>query len=494
MPTELVFTRAEFAAVLPSAILFATGLLQLLIDAAIGDRDPDGDRGAKTHLVLTGVAGALLAFAALGAASGDISVRLFAGAMSDDAFGRFAAGVIILATLLTTLAAGGYLAALGKHRGEFHGLLFFGAGAMVLLAQSTNLISIFVAIETLSLAVYILAGYVRSWRESAEGAFKYFVMGAFSSGFLLLGMAFLYGSTGGSIQLSDLGDPLKDEVLSSVGILLVVIGFAFKVGAVPFHSWVPDVYQGSPALAAGWMAVAVKVASFAALLRIVLAFGANDSLARMLAAVAVVTMVLGNLAALNQTNLKRMLAYSGIAHSGYLLIPVVVILPQGGMREASAGALFYLAGYLLTTIGAFAALAALRQGDRDCDTIEGIKGLARRHPLVAVALSLSMISLAGIPLTVGFMGKLFVFRDAVENGYTYLALIGIITSIISVYYYLRPVVAMYFHEASEPAQKTEPAWGLHLTLTVTSLGILLLGIFPNRIIELSIESVKNVGS
>jgi len=490
----LEFTRAELLAILPSAVLFATGLLQLLIDACLSGRDGEEDRDPKAHLIFTGVAGAILALAALGAAAGDSSVRLFAGAMTDDAFGRFAAGIIILATLFTTLGAGGYLAALGHHRGEFHALLFLGAGAMVLLAQATNLISIFVAVETLSLAVYVLAGFIRSWRESSEGAFKYFVMGAFSSGFLLLGMAFLYGATRGSIQLADLGDPGNDSLLSAVGILLLIIGFAFKVGAVPFHSWVPDVYQGSPALAAGWMAVAVKVASFAALLRIVLAAGENDSLARLLAAISVITMVLGNLAALNQTNLKRMLAYSGIAHTGYLLIAVVLILPEGaGSREASAGALFYLGGYLVTTIAAFAAISALRQGDRDCDTIEGIKGLARRNPLVALALTLALLSLAGIPLTVGFMGKLRIFQDAIAGGYVELAIIGVITSIISVYYYLRPVVAMYFHEQTEPSEKVESAWGLHLTLTLTSAGILFLGLFPSKLFDLSLESVKNVG-
>jgi len=491
----LEFSRAEFAAILPSAVLFATGLLQLLIDACLSGRDDEEDRDQKAHLVFIGVAGALLSLASLGAAGGDPGARLFAGAMTDDAFGRFAAGIVILATLFTTLGAGGYLSSLGHHRGEFHALVFLGAGAMVLLAQATNLISIFVAVETLSLAVYVLAGFVRTWRESSEGALKYFVMGAFSSGFLLLGMAFLYGATGGSIQLADLDAPGNDSLLTAVGILLVIVGFAFKVGAVPFHSWVPDVYQGAPALAAGWMAVAVKVASFAALLRIILAAGENDALARLIAAISVITMVLGNFAALNQTNLKRMLGYSGIAHTGYLLIAVVLLLPEGaGTPEASAGALFYLAGYLVTTIAAFAAISALHQGDRDCDTIEGIKGLARRNPLIALALTLSLISLAGIPLTVGFMGKLRIFQDAVAGGYVELAVIGVIMSIVSVYYYLRPIVAMYFHEQTEPSEKAESAWGLHLTLTISAAGILVLGLFPARLFELSLASAKSIGT
>ena len=420
----LEFTRAEFLAVLPASILFATGLLQLLMDACFGDRDPQGDDSPKTHLVLTGVAGSLLAFAALGAV-GEHSVRLFAGAMTDDLFGRFSAGIIIGAALLTSLATGGYLSGIGQNRGEFHALVFLASGAMVLLAQATNLVSIFVAVETLSLALYVLAGFVRNWRESAEGAFKYFIMGAFSSGFLLLGMAFLYGASGGSIQLSDFHT--LDPVLGSVGTLLIIIGFAFKVGAVPFHSWVPDVYQGAPVLAAGWMAVAVKVASFAALLRIVMATGENADMSGLMMSIAVITMALGNLAALNQTNLKRMLAYSGIAHTGYLMIPVGLALRDGkATPEVLAGSLFYLAAYLVTTLGIFIALSTLKHGDRDCDTLDAIKGLGRRHPLLAVAITLSLVSLAGIPLTGGFMGKYFIFRDAVTGGYWHIALIGVI--------------------------------------------------------------------
>ncbi len=491
----LTFTQAEFEAILPASILFATGLIQLLMDACFGDRDPQGEKSQKTQLVLTGVAGSLLALAALNTASSDLSTRLFAGAMTNDMFGRVAAGIIIMATLLTSLGAGGYLASIGKHRGEFHALLYLGAGSMVLLAQATNLVSLFVAVETLSLAVYVLAGYVRNWRESAEGAFKYFIMGAFSSGFLLLGLAFLYGASHGSIQLSALAAENCDPILHSVGLLLVILGFAFKVGAVPFHSWVPDVYQGAPMLAAGWMAVAVKVASFAALFRIVLATGESNALAQMLAAVSVVTMVLGNLAALNQTNLKRMLAYSGIAHTGYLLIPLVLTLPEGrGQEQAVAGSLFYLAGYMVTTLGAFIALSAIRQGDRDCDTLDGIKGLGRKRPLVALALTLSMLSLAGIPLTVGFMGKLMIFSDAITYGYLYLVIVAIVTSMISIYYYLRPVIALYFHESQESSEPVESAWGLHLAMTITSIAIVFLGLRPGFVVDLSRKAVEAIGS
>ncbi|MFQ5654895.1 MAG: NADH-quinone oxidoreductase subunit N [Planctomycetota bacterium] len=493
---SLEFTRSEFEAILPSAILFLTGIITLIVDLYAGSREgTDGPRQPKHHLVFIGCGGALLAFASLwlGGGIGGGSQSLFAGALRADAFGEFAAGVLILTTLLTTLAAGGYLAAIGQNRGEFYGLLYLGTGAMVLLAQASNLVSLFVAVETLSLAAYVLAGFVRRWREGSEGSFKYFVMGAFSSGFLLFGLAFLYGATG-SIAIEDLARPGADEVLLGTGMVLVLVGFAFKVGAVPFHSWVPDVYQGSPVMAAGWMAVAVKVASFAALIRITMAAGGGGvhSLAQMLAAISVVTMILGNLAALNQTNIKRMLAYSGIAHSGYLLIPV--ILAMLGTPSAGAGALFYLTAYLMMTLGGFTVVAAVSRGDRDREEIEALNGLARRHPLLAVALTLALISLAGIPLTGGFIGKLMIFRDAVQEGYLYLALVGIITSLISVYYYLRPVMAIYFREEESPVPKVENPWGLHLTLTLTSAGILFLGIFPQGLIELTLRSVESLGS
>jgi len=233
------------------------------------------------------------------------------------------------------------------------------------------------------------------------------------------------------------------------------------------------------------MAVAVKVCCFVALIRIILATGVNTVVASLVEALAVVTILLGNLAALNQTNLKRMLAYSGIAHTGYLMVPLVLVLASHGDGAALSGSLFYLATYLVTTLAAFTALSTLQQGDRDCDTIDSIRGLGRKHPVVALVITLSMVSLAGIPLTAGFMGKFTIFSDAVAGGKWHLALIGVIGSMISVYYYLRPIVAMYFHEALEETEKAEAAWGLHLAMLLLSVGILYLGLFPESIVSLS---------
>lgn len=510
MPTPefpITISREELEAILPASVLFLTGLILLIVDPMLRARDEKegGDHAPKSHLGLIGAGGALLALAALGLGGKLIggagpSMNLFAGALGDDAFGEFAAALIIAAVFLVSLASGGYLAAQGYNRGEFYALSFFGAGAMVLLAQATNLLSIFVAVETLSLSVYVLAGFFRGRALGGEGAFKYFVMGAFSSGFLLFGMAFLYGASG-SLELSSYAGADVDSVLLRTGVLFAFIGFAFKVGAVPFHSWVPDAYQGAPALAAGWMAVAVKVASFAALIRLVVAASAGPAggqLANMVAAVAVVTMIMGNLAALNQTNLKRMLAYSGIAHTGYLLIPVYLLMtrPPELAADASpigASALFYLGGYTLMTLGAFTVIAIVSRGNEDREELESFRGLAQRHPMVALAMTISLVSLAGIPLTGGFIGKWMVFAEAIQANVLYLAVIGILASLISVYYYIRPVVAMYFHDEETPISQVDASWGLSFTLIITTVGTLFLGIMPQALVNLSQVSIKSLG-
>ena len=527
-PLRVEFSRADLEGVLPATLMFATGIVALLADLLVGPSQRGGStpeeldadlRSPKSHLSFIGIGGGVLALMTLwfGSSTGETILK---GALRADAFSDFASAIIIVAAILTSLSAGSYLGAQGQNRGEFHGLLWLGGGAMVVLTQATNLISIFVAIETLSLSVYVLAGFFREWKKGSEGAIKYFVMGAFSSGFLLLGMAFLYGATQ-SIDLAALADPAADRYLLILGLLLCLIGLAFKVGAVPFHSWVPDVYQGAPAIAAGWMAVAVKAASFAVLLRLVVAAGAKsgvlvgtgltggfefertgEAIGTIIAVIALSTMILGNLAALNQTNIKRMLAYSGIAHSGYLMIPIYLALRGEGRVEVGAAVLYYLVAYLLMTFGAFAVVATVSRGDSDREDIESFNGLAKSHPLLAFAMTVSLMSLAGIPLTGGFIGKLFVFKGAVlgavsgdgwNAGLFNLALVGILASIVSVYYYLRPIVAMYFRESDRPILKVEAPWGLHLTLVITSVATFAVGLFPARLHALSKAAAESLG-
>ena len=486
---ELTISGAEILAILPAGILFITGLVQLFSDLG---KNGDDTRSEKTHLAMIGGAGLLLALAALfvqGTAASTGS--LYAGAMTDDLFGRMGAGVVMMTALFCTLMSGGYLASSANNRAEFYALICFCAGAMTLLCQATNLISVFVAIETLSLAVYVLAGYFKENRSASEGAFKYFVLGAFSSGFLLLGMAFIYGTTGGSISFSDIAASNgQGDSLFSIGTLLILIGFSFKIGAVPFHSWVPDVYQASPALAVCWMAVAVKASSFIALCRFLLFTGGGQELAQILAAISVVSMLLGNLAALNQRSLKRMMAYSGIAHTGYLLIPLVIVVAGEG---ASAGASipFYLFAYAATTLAAFGVITAISVGT-DRDDVRDLDGLARNRPFLAIGLTIALISLAGIPLTAGFIAKLMILQGAVSSGFLTLALIAIITTLISVYYYLRPVVAMWFREPRSSFDLVPAPWGVIFTVAVCAIATVSIGIFPGWLVNLSRLSVETI--
>lgn len=489
---------ADYKSILPAAILVITGLTVLISDLFVSDEEGNDDpKSSKSHLVMISLCGSLLALASLfisgGLLGGGPAQYTFSGALGLDSFGGFFSLIIILALMCTTLAAGGYLGSQGQNLGEFYGLTFLGGAAMVVLCQATNLMSMFLAIETLSLSVYVLAGFFRKWKLGSEGAMKYFVMGAFSSGFLAFGMALVFIATG-DISLAALRDASSDPVLLNVGILLIIIGFGFKVGAVPFHSWVPDVYQGSPAISVGWMAVAVKACSFAALLRVMMSCGAADaSLSRVLAAIAVVTMILGNLAALNQTNIKRMLAYSGIAHTGYLLIPVVLAFQNRLGEKVGAGALFYLAAYLLMTLGAFIAVAMVSRGDVDREELENFRGLAKQHPFVAFCMTIALLSLAGIPGTAGFLGKLTIFRDAVNSEvYLWLAVVGVIASLISVYYYLRPIVAMYFQDSEQEIETVQDTWGVQLSLVLVTAGTFALFIFAKPVQELSIKSIQSL--
>ncbi len=485
----LSLSKAEILAILPAGALFITGLIQLLADLADPART---SRQEKTHLAMIGATGALVALASLFVQGTAASTgELYAGAMTDDLFGRLGSAVIILTGLFCTLMSGGYLASSGNNKAEFHSLISFSAGAMVLLCQATNLVSMFVAIETLSLAVYVLAGFFKKQKSASEGAFKYFVMGAFSSGFLLFGMALVYGLSGGELSLSGIAAAdASNDVLFAVGVLMVLIGFAFKVGLVPFHSWVPDVYQGSPTLAVGWMAVAVKASSFFALCRFLFHTGGGEYLDQILIALSIVTMILGNLAALNQQSLKRMLAYSGIAHSGYLMIPLIVAL-SGDDLAIGASLPFYLCAYAATTLAAFGVLTALSSAT-DKDNLGELNGLAKNKPLLALGFTISLISLAGVPMTAGFIGKLMIFKDAIGAGFVQLAVVGILTSLVSVYYYLKPIVAMWFRDPRSSFDLIPAPWGVQFTVGVCGIATIAVGLFPDWLVDLSRISVKAI--
>jgi len=383
------------------------------------------------------------------------------------------------------LISPGYLNKRGLHHGEYYALILAATTGMMFLAGAANLMVIFLAIELLSIALYILSGFSRDEERSQEAALKYLLLGGFASGFLLYGMALIYGETGHT-QLTQIGAALqhaaeidrRTDPLLLVGVVLLFVGYAFKVSAAPFHAWTPDVYQGAPTSVTTFMSVATKVAAFASLIRVFTftLVPAYTHWQGLLIFVAIVSMVVGNLAALTQRSVKRMLAYSGIAQAGYILIGVAV---GGSDPLGTVGALFFLAAYAVTNLGAFAVITVMAGRGEDLDRYENLRGLWFRRPYVAAAMALFLFSLAGFPPTVGFFAKFLVFKAAIESGQTSLALWGVVTSAVSVFYYLGVIALMRRHprEGEEPYPWSPTSFAGGTALALSTLGTLLLGVF-----------------
>jgi len=408
----------------------------------------------------------------------------FSGMVTLDRFALFAMGVLCLTGLLGVLSAWSYLRTVGEDHGEYYVLLLSAVFGGMVLAGAADLLMIFLGIEILSISVYVLAGFLRRRDESGESALKYFFLGAFSTGFLLYGIALLFGAAG-STSLADLAATEKSTLLTA-GLALLLVGFGFKIAAFPFHVWTPDVYQGAPSPVSGFMAAAVKTAAFAGLLRVLVALyePLRDQWVFIVYYLAIGTMIFGNVAALVQQSIKRMLAYSSIAHAGYILVGIAAMLrePQAGVSAA----LLYLLIYSLATVGAFAVVAHLSREEDDADALDAYRGLARRHPWLAAALTLYLISLAGIPPLVGFIGKFALFAAAIKAELVDLAVIGVLTSALSVYYYIRVIYLMYMAEAEEgqPAASALVAdWPGRAALIVTGVLVVVLGVAPMPILK-----------
>jgi NADH-quinone oxidoreductase subunit N len=415
--------------------------------------------------------------------SGATSATGFSGMVTLDRFALFAMAVLCVAGLLAVLSAWSYLRTVGEDHGEYYALLLAAVFGGMVMVGAADLLMIFLGLEILSISVYVLAGFLRRRDESGESAVKYFFLGAFSTGFLLYGIALLFGASG-STSLAALAAAPK-SLLLSVGLALLLVGFGFKIAAFPFHVWTPDVYQGAPSPVSGFMAAAVKAAAFAALLRVLVALyePLREQWVFIVYYLAIGTMIFGNVAALVQQNIKRMLAYSSIAHAGYILVGVAAMLrePQAG----ASAALLYLLIYSLATVGAFAVVAHLSRAAGDADSLEAYRGLGRRHPWLAVALTLYLLSLAGIPPLVGFVGKFALFAAAIKAGLVELAIVGVLTSALSVYYYIRVIYLMVMAEAEEgrPAATALVAdWPGRAALIVTAVLVLVLGVAPMAII------------
>jgi NADH-quinone oxidoreductase subunit N len=392
-----------------------------------------------------------------------------------------------------------YTARIGLAQGEYYTLLLLSAAGMMLMAAAVNLMTIFLALEILSIALYVLVGLNRAERRSAEAALKYLLLGAFASGFLVYGMALIYGQTG-TTSLAGLRDLISSlsgpfPTLLMVGLGLMIVGFGFKVALVPFHMWAPDAYQGAPTSVTAFMSVGAKVAGFAALGRVVLyAFdpAGSSTLASsqpgdwvwVLAILSALTMTVGNLAALRQTNLKRLLAYSSIAHAGYLLVGVAA-----GSSLGASAVLFYLLAYTLMNVGAFAVVIAVGRWDTTTEkdvTLDSLAGLAYRKRWLAAAMALFMLSLAGVPPLIGFLAKFYIFSAAVQAGLTWLAVIGVINSVVSAYYYLRVVAMMFMHEGQPAAAQGMPVCvALQVGVGIAAVGIVAWGLWPGPLLDLA---------
>jgi NADH-quinone oxidoreductase subunit N len=415
----------------------------------------------------------------------------FSNLLLVDAFATFFRVLVLVVGLLTILISTNYLGNERAESGEYYALVLFSIVGQCIMATANELIMIFIGLECSSIATYVLAGYLRDDERNNEAALKYFLLGSFATAFLLYGVAWIYGLTG-TTNLSEVRRVLLDPALRPNAVLLgaavamMFVGFAFKVSAAPFQMWAPDVYQGAPSPVSGFMSAGPKAAAFAMFLRVAItAFEPVKNLWEPLLWIsALATMLIGNFAALRQTNIKRLLAYSSIAHAGYVMVALATLSEIG-----TAAAMFYLAAYAFMNIGAFAVVTHVgRAGERFVD-VEHYAGLGVRQPLTAALLALFLLSLIGVPLTGGFFGKFYIFKAALDSNFIWLTVLGLLNSAVAAYYYLRIIVAMYMRDGGAAPELPAPTAGIQATLWASAAATLFLGIFPSVILDTAARSV-----
>jgi NADH-quinone oxidoreductase subunit N len=470
-------TGLDLRPLVPALLVAITGLVVLLAQAFT-------HRGKRSPSAPLSLAGLLAALAAVGImAAGRGRGAVLADTVAADDFSLFFHALILAIAVLAVLFSPSYLRATGIDRGEYYALLLFSVVGMLGLVSCLELVSLFVALEIMSVAVYAMAGLHRDRAESREASMKYFITGSFSSAFFLYGVALLYG-TSGSTWLARIAPTLNategSAGLGVLGVALLLVGFGFKVASVPFHMWVPDVYEGAPTTVTALMSAGVKAAAFGAFLRVFLVplSALADQWRPAVAVLAVVTMIVGNLGALAQSNLKRLLAYSSIAHAGYLLAALVA-----APAVAAEAVLFYLVAYAAVNLGGFGALAALanREGREPLST-DDLAGLAERRPVLAAALTVFLVSLTGVPVSAGFVGKFYLFNAAVSAGYAALAVVGVLMSVVSAYYYLKVVVVMYMREPIAEDRWAPVNGAASLALALSTAVVLGLGVHPGPVL------------
>jgi NADH-quinone oxidoreductase subunit N len=474
----------DFAAIIPMLIVVLSGMAAMLAEAF---RQP-GERMPIAGLGLIGLVGAAAASVFLW----DTDARAF-GVVRADNFALFVNLVLCTVGIVTMLLSDEVVEREHIPPGEYYALTLFAISGMMLMGSATDLLLIFLALEVLSLAVYVLTGIRRASAAGAEAAFKYFLLGSFSSAFFLYGVAFAF-AVSGSTRLEQLGTALSAQgagapntlVLLAVGLLAV--GFAFKVSAVPFHMWTPDAYEGAPTIVTAFMSTAVKAAAFAAFVRVFLSAlePLKDQWIPILSVVAVATMIFGTVVGVVQSNVKRMLAYSSIAHAGYLLLGIIATTDTG-----KAAVLFYLLAYAVTNMGALGLVALLGTPQEQHDELRDFSGLARTRPGLAALMSLFLLSLGGFPPTAGFIGKWYIFAAALERGHYWLAIIGVLTSVISVFFYLRIVVMMYMTEGTDFTRPRVPAAAV-AGLVLVTVAVLYLGVLPTAVLDLAMASIGTI--
>lgn len=476
-------TQVDFYVLLPLMTLVVWACALLLVDLFI----PEGRKWLTALLAALGLALSLgLTLSQTGSENSG-----FNGMVTLDGFSVFVNALLLFSGLLGVSLAYGYVKRMDIERGEYYSLILFSVSGMMLMAQAADLIVVFLALELLSLPLYVLAAFARPKADSEEAGLKYFLLGAFASGFVLFGVALIFGATGstalaGIVTSVDSGQ--ASTLLLTVGAALVLVGLGFKVAAVPFHMWTPDVYQGAPTSVTAFMAAGAKVAGFSALLRIfATAFPSLAvDLTPVLLTLSALTMVVGNLVAIAQTDIKRMLAYSSIAHAGYILMAFV---PYGNPQVAPvsiAAGLFYLVAYAVTNFGTWGIVIAVERAEGRGLAIRDYAGLGKKYPALAAAMTIFMLSLIGFPPTLGLVGKFYLFRAVLAGGYVGLAIVGVLTSLFSAYYYLRVVVTMYMQEGDP---QTEREGWLNFTWGLSAIVTVVLSLVPAPLFEWASQAV-----
>ena len=488
MMDAITFTLSDFHVLKPAVVLCLFGCGILLTDAFVVRRIGQRWLNSVTALVGEGIVAVVLLQYLPDVRSGG-SLSGLGGSILVDGFGVFFNVIFMLAAALAVILSARYMEAEGEQRGEYYALILFAQAGMSIMATGQDLVVLFVALETMALSFYVMVGFLRDSKRSNEAAMKYLILGAFSSGLLAYGFSVLYGISG-STSLAAIGAAIGDRAALDWIVVLALIttsvGLFFKIAAAPFHMWAPDVYEGAPTPTTAYVSVASKAASFALMIRLfVTAYGSvAEAWVPLLAIVAIVTMTIGNLAAVTQSNLKRLLAYSSVAHAGYILLGLVAF-SETGLR----GIAIYLLAYVFMNFGAFALVAALRRDGEAAEELDDLNGLFGRAPGYTILMAIFMLSLTGIPPLAGFYGKYYIFLALLGEGYYILAVFAALYVAVSAYYYFRVIRACWLGEAAERPASLDMNLGTRTALVASGVLTVVIGVLPQRFIDLAGESV-----